>query len=107
MVFVSHALRVRGLKLNVQKCNNRRDKVARSARAWIETFRKYTKYRFIGVARSARAWIETENQSKNPKELRSHALRVRGLKLYKDWLDLERYTVARSARAWIETQRQL
>ena len=57
------------------------NKVARSARAWIETERNCLNLASNSVARSARAWIETHFHE----------------------LELLVSGVARSARAWIET----
>ena len=58
-----------------------RRRVARSARAWIETYEGNSQPGSPFVARSARAWIETKESLK---------------------AILEKI-VARSARAWIET----
>ena len=79
--------------------------VARSTRAWIETIKSDKTESVWDVARSTRAWIETqgnrEGTSKNSQ--RSHALRVRGLKLEQTRRVREERLVARSTRAWIET----
>ena len=55
----SHALRVRGLKPLRRTLRNADMDVARSTRAWIETFLLCTPEKVNTVARSTRAWIET------------------------------------------------
>ena len=54
--------------------------VARSTRAWIETFVDVINRNANFVARSTRAWIETRMSGKSFRNRVSHALRVRGLK---------------------------
>ena len=77
----SHALRVRGLKPIVGIQLEKERPVARSTRAWIETFPPDGGRLVVRVARSTRAWIET---------MLNTALKFLA-------------TVARSTRAWIET----
>ena len=78
---MSHALRVRGLKLKINRILYYRGVVARSTRAWIETHRSLRCVFETLVARSTRAWIETVDSSAQSSAGKSHALRVRGLKL--------------------------
>ena len=55
--------------------------VARSTRAWIETFHEGKNPYLPEVARSTRAWIETATYPPRADgTTMSHALRVRGLK---------------------------
>ena len=101
---MSHALRVRGLKLDSGRAVVSQVAVARSTRAWIETVKWHPAIDAATVARSTRAWIET--RSCLPRcfaPVRSHALRVRGLKLIKYFANGTSAIVARSTRAWIET----
>ncbi len=78
----SHALRVRGLKLSASVSTPRARHVARSTRAWIETFPLPRRLKRTIVARSTRAWIETS---------------------WEPFWRAHRASVARSTRAWIET----
>ena len=76
---------MRGLKLSGFAYEAPATLVARSTRAWIETQISDGRKQAPRVARSTRAWIETEiTDEYNTEEDASHALRVRGLKLY-DW----------------------
>ena len=78
--------------------------VARSTRAWIETPLVNFNHKIKHVARSTRAWIETDWFAASPDGSRkSHALRVRGLKLFAVANGDNCPIVARSTRAWIET----
>ena len=79
---LSHALRVRGLKQTLPAVPPSNPLVARSTRAWIETF-------------PVRSPLEVP--------LMSHALRVRGLKQNGRAPPVMLRRVARSTRAWIET----
>ncbi len=56
------------------------------------------------VARSTRAWIETGSRCNAWLPVRSHALRVRGLKQLQRGGVTTPTDVARSTRAWIETR---
>ena len=75
----SHPVRVRGLKQGV--CAFYYYSVRRTrAGAWIETYDQMRKYLQRKVAPRAGAWIETRPEHSETQTLRSHPVRVRGLK---------------------------
>ena len=121
----SHPVRVRGLKPQNASCWQNQHKVAPRAGAWIETKKSAKKddvpkvapragawietsaFHFIcsraNVAPRAGAWIETIMKPQAKKNLVSHPVRVRGLKLSLLCVTIALNVVAPRAGAWIET----
>ena len=79
------------------------DRVAPRAGAWIETVWGILKSFKVSVAPRAGAWIETFSRVFNKDWIRSHPVRVRGLKLILVYVYTLRLLVAPRAGAWIET----
>ena len=78
-------------------------RVARYARAWIETPVIVKKSYRSRVARHARAWIEINKLNFNFYHILSHAVSVRGLKPLRADVLAGLHQVARRAPTWIET----
>ena len=74
-------MRVRGLKLKRANAFDFVKKVAPRAGAWIETLLLVIALANICVAPRAGAWIETLYNPYKSHVIRSHPVRVRGLKL--------------------------
>jgi len=95
-------MRVRGLKRKLRNLQHKLQRVAPHAGAWIETCAETNKKNKTNVAPHAGAWIETEILVTVAWQLKSHPMRVRGLKLLKTGL-FSNLIVAPHAGAWIET----
>ena len=85
VAYLSHPVRVRGLKLLAVDLWKACCFVAPRAGAWIETEEEYgQKLQKVEVAPRAGAWIETLEYALIVINLpRSHPVRVRGLKLHR------------------------
>ena len=77
--------------------------VARSTRAWIETYSIRIEYR-VALSHALRVrGLKLNHPTSSTPPIPSHALRVRGLKLPLHDYAPPGKVVARSTRAWIET----
>ena len=123
----SHSMRVRGLKFLDDVYESRPQGVALHAGAWIEIVLRGYGWSIRTVALHAGAWIEMKRCPMRVCRLRSHSMRVRGLKLLLvtgigllvgvalhagAWIEIENdrcdwnpQSVALHAGAWIEMTR--